>query len=67
MRTMSAQHIVEKFRDDVEHGERGRIVRVAEATNIPVKNLRNLYYGYTNTMSFDRLVALAKFYERKRK
>jgi hypothetical protein len=66
MRHMNSQQIVDKFREDVEKGERGRIVRVAKATAIPVKNLRNLYYGYTDTMSFDSLIALERFY-RKRK
>lgn len=59
--------LVQAFRDDVDAGYIGRIGEIAEATGISLKNLRNLYYGFTDTMLYENMRALESYYSKRRK
>lgn len=62
-----AMDTIQKFKTDVGKGQMGRIGEIADKTGINIKTLRNLYYGYTEIMSYRHMTALEKFYAKKTK
>lgn len=54
--------IITKFKNDVGKGERGRLGEIADKSGVSLRTLRNLYYGYTEVMSYQHMRLLEKFY-----
>lgn len=57
--------VVERFRTDINQSGRGRIIDVAEITGIPLKTLRNLYYGRVAALRYDAMKTLEDYYRRR--
>lgn len=58
---------IERFKKDVSASGRvvARIEEIAAATGIKAKTLRNQYYGATQCMRYQHVVALDQFYDRE--